>query len=48
MLSYANDIFKFIKKTYSLPINSQVMSENSNDKVWYKNIEKYDMESFCK
>ena len=39
-----NDNFKFIKKPYFLRINSQFRPEDQNDKIWHKNMEKYDIE----
>ena len=43
-----NDIFKFVEKPYSLRINSQFRPEDPNDKIWHRNIEKCDIESFSK
>ena len=43
-----NDTFQFIEKPYSLRINSQFRLEDPNEKIWYRNIEKYGIESFSK
>ena len=40
-----SDIFDFIEKPYSLRINSQFRPEN---KIWHRNIKKYDIECFSK
>ena len=33
-----SDIFEFIKNLYSQQINLQIMSEDPNNKIWYRNI----------
>ena len=46
-----NDILEFFDKSYCLQIlqiNLQFWPVDPNDKIWYRNIEKYDMESFSK
>ena len=41
-----NDIFEFIGKPNSPRINLQFRTEDSNDKIWHRNTEKYGIE--CK